>query len=287
MRLLIALATCGLISAGIAIDASARRTSAQNNAAAVSDATRLLAGAPLPPGSVRVSSEPSGDGGLLGHPLDTPVTPALVDRYGWWTTSTSFADAVAYLRAHPPAGGMLTGFVGGLAGPPNGLMFSFSPRAGVLSSRSLAYSLVALSGGGTGIRIDAMDIWIVARPADERIPAGVRAIEWTRTRWTPRGAPNGRVLSRRTIARRATVERIVGLFNRMDLVQPGVLSCPAERIRPVNTFTFRGRHGTLAQARVDGFLSDECNAIALSIRGRRQTPLVGGTYLKRVQRLLP
>ena len=67
-------------------------------------------------------------------------------------------------------------------------------------------------------------------------------------------------------------------------------STPAVLGGPTVTFDFHATAGgaLLAQARVIDFrgASGPCNPVQFSIRGRRETPLIGGSFLEQVQRLL-
>jgi hypothetical protein len=155
----------------------------------------------------------------------------------------------------------------------------------VSSARALTFDAVALRTGGTGIRVDAQETWILGRPAGEKVPAGVHEVAVTSTR--PGTAP---ILSR-TVTGPARVRRIVAWIDRMQIVQPGSYSCPALLTgQPVVTFDFRAAAGgpMLAQASLTdyGFESGPCDPVSFSIRGHSQKPLIGGNFLNLVQRLL-
>jgi hypothetical protein len=69
---------------------------------------------------------------------------------------------------------------------------------------------------------------------------------------------------------------------------PSGTSCPVLG-GPIVTFDFRFVSGVLlARASVIDFqgTSGPCNAIEFSMHGHLQPPLIGGNFLKRVQRLL-
>lgn len=56
------------------------------------------------------------------------------------------------------------------------LVYPFPAPGLAISARSLIFSLVGLRGGETGIEVVASDIWIMPRPAGEKIPAEVREL---------------------------------------------------------------------------------------------------------------
>ncbi len=166
------------------------------------------------------------------------------------------------------------------------LSYSFPPVGRVISMRAMTFYAVALRGGGTGIRVDAQETWIVPRPPGEKVPDGVRVVEVTSAR------PNTPAIVSRTVTAPTKVRRFVTLLDQMPTVQPGfAYSCPAfPGTHPVVTFDFRAAAGkpTLAQASLTdyGYPSDPCNPVSFSIRGHRQKPLIGGDFLTKVQRLL-
>jgi hypothetical protein len=281
---MIAGAICGSV-AGMAT--ASTPTSAGNRRAAVRDAGRLLTLAVLPPGAVRVAREPAGDDQLLGGPSSRP-TGQIVDRFRWWRVPASFDSVVGFLVAHPARGSTATGS-GGLSGPgvPDNqtLSFSFAPIGAVVSMRTLAFDAVALKEGGTGIRVDAQETWIMERPISERVPAGVHEVDVTSAK--PGMAP---ILSR-SVTGPARVRRIISLIDRMPIVQPGAYGCPAFPAgQPVVRFDFRAGPDQPLLARASltdyGFGSGPCNPVSFSIRGTPQKPLLGGSLLGQVQRLL-
>ena len=261
-------------------------TSSSNRRAATRDAARLRGLVTLPPGAIRVSTQPPGDDKLLIEPPQEP-TGQVVDRFGWWQVPATFDSVVAFLQTHRPRGSepQGSGRAGGPAIPENEMFsFAFPPSSGV-SIRTVTFYAVALRGGGTGIRVDAQESWILARPASEKVPAGVHEVEITSVR------PSGTPILSRSVTDRAKVRRIISLLDQMQIVQPGTYSCPLlPEGQPVVTFDFRAAAGqpVLAQASVTdyGFESGPCNAVSFSIRGHRQKPLLGGSFLSQIQRLL-
>lgn len=285
LSLCAALAIAGCGTSVVPKPASSPVSGPANKRAAERDAGRLLQSAVLPPGSVRVSVEPRGDGRLLRNAPEAS-TGLLVDRSGWWRTSRSLASVVAFIKSHPPAGSARSGSgqQGGPGVPHNHLLgFSLTPVQGVTSSRGVLFESAALRGGGTGIRIDAQEIWLLARPAGERVPAGVHEITVVKG-W--RGRPP---LFSRAVSAPAKVRKIVAWLDALPIVQPAAISCAALPAAPRVTFQFRAAPAgrLLAQASMGDYsFSSDCNPVAFSIGGVPQKPLMGGEFLGRVQRLL-
>ena len=262
-------------------------TASSNRSAAARNAGRLLGQAVLPPGATRVAAEPRGDDRLLDKPPSEP-TGQIVDHYDWWHVPATFASVVAFLAAHPPPGSAAGGS-GDLGGPgiPDNQMLSFSfPSIGaVVSMRTLSLDAVALRGGGTGIRVDAQETWIVPRLPAERVPPGAHEVE---VRSARPGTPS--ILSW-NVTNPGKVRRIISLIDEMPIVQPGFYGCPVSPAgQPIVTFDFRAAAGrpVLAQASLtdDSFGSGPCNPVSFSIRSHGQKPLIGGNFLGQVQRLL-
>jgi hypothetical protein len=260
-----------------------------NRRAARRDAQKLLLLAVLPPGARRLSAEPAGDGGLLRRPSTDAGFPHSVDRFGWWRVPAGLDSVLAFFTVHQPPGGHSSGrlAVGGPGGPRNGaLMFAFPAVRGVISMRWLTFDAVALSARTTGVRVDAQDVWTVARSASETVPAGVHEIDVTSA--LPGNAP----FVSRSVTSPAKIRRIVALLDAMEIVPPGVAySCAAvPGDHPVVAFEFRATSSGRLLARA--WLSDAdvasgpCNPVHFSIGGHRRTPLIGGDFVKQAGHVL-
>jgi hypothetical protein len=199
------------------------------------------------------------------------------------TPASVLSDIVSHTR-HPTQG--LAGSGSG-AGPSwSSVQLAFPPVPDVLDSRWLVVKVVGLSHGFTAVRADAEVVWVIPRPASERIPAEVGEVDVRRGR-------SGQLLAVSvTVTDPARVATIVSLIDSLPTVQPYTMSCPSFGISPVVTFTFRAkRHGPIvAQATQLASATDPttgCDAMSFSIRGRPRAPLLGGAKVVRtVQRLL-
>jgi len=117
--------------------------------------------------------------------------------------------------------------------------------------------------------------------AGERVPARVAAVDVR----SSRGAS-------RHVTDPVKVVKLVRWFDALPRLRPGDLRyCPMIRLGgPIVSFAFRHPSGhVVARGKVvDAFrgLSGPCNPIVFRIRGHRETLLLGGRFLLRVQRLL-
>jgi len=271
---------------GVAIPAPSQATAAARRRRARADATTLLGRVRLPAGAEQLSSEPAGDGGMLSRPVSRPAIPTtLVGEHTWWRVPGSAASVLAYTRAHVPRGGKFResgsqatrrgDIVSGYDG------FVWPPVDRLLSSRELLVQVTKLAGGGTGVRVDAQVQWIIPRPVSERIPRGVHEIDVARA--VPRDAPS---LEVKVVSQRE-IRALVAMVDALGIIQPGAYSCPSQQgDAPVVTFTFRASdEGNVLASASEASSAREpttsCDPMTFSIRGRPQTPLLGGAAVVR------
>ena len=265
-------------------DAARQRAHRQ---AAQRDAIRLLARAVLPPGVSATAGEPAGDGHVLSSPGSFAALTKHVDRHRWWTTADPLFAVNKFLHTHVPAHARLTAWGYGGLPPSASVSYAFPPVGHVLGTRWLVVSIVALAGGGTGLRADADVQWIVPRPGAERIPRSVRVLDVAVG--PPHAAPSTRVI----VVNRAKVARLASWINGLEITQPGALNCPASTgDAPVVTFTFRRELGGAVIARASELASaveptTACDPMTLTIEGHPWPPLLGGAaVVHAAQRLL-
>jgi hypothetical protein len=266
--------------------------SAGNRRAARLDAVAHLDGLNLGSGAAGSSSEPAGGGSWLKPMPRLSATTAAVDVHAWWRVPGGPDSVLADVEAHPPKGSKLDG--SGSGGGPSGqtmetVSFGWPPVSGVLGERELSVTVVPLEGDTTGVLAQAESVWIVPRPAGERIPGSAHELDFTS------GRLQGPIGISRIVTNAGKVSRIVSLINAMEVVQPGVYSCPSLTLTGAHllSFTFRARAGgrLLAVASYEAFpgLTDSsgpCNPIRLRIAGRREVSLLGGAFVPRAQRVL-
>ena len=236
-------------------------------------AQRILAALRLPPGAQQSDSDPSGS--KLAKPATYPATPDLVDLHQFWRVPGDLRSVFDWIESHPPAGS--AGQEGGAMGNRGGIVaqyvgYSFlPPRRGGAPAETLLFTGVRARGGGAAVRVDAQVVWLLKRPASERIPGGVRSITVTERRST--GSPSGPW----TVTDSARVRDAVAMVNRLPAAQPGPVACPNDS-GPWVTLVFSTPRERLATAYVDG---GGCGFVPLWIGGHRRHALQGSPSLIR------
>ena len=212
---------------------SAVRTTAANRRAAVRDSAQLLLGVVPPPGAVVLSKRSA-----IGIQRTVPVlTPAFASALASerWSVPGQPGAVLSYVEAHLPLGSKV--FSTGSGGPApafQSVIRSWAPVGGVLDTRWLEIAVAGRPNGGTNLFAESQSQWVVARPAGERIPAGVTEVDVTE------GLPGHPPQLSRTVTAPVSVDRLVTLFNSLGIVQPVAINCPAETVEQIVTVTFRG-----------------------------------------------
>jgi hypothetical protein len=283
-----------VVSAGVnAAPGKPVRTLAGNRRAARRDAPGLLRALRLPAGAVSAPGEPRGDGGWLRPQQALVATPARADVHTWWRVLGRPDVVLAYVEAHPPSGAKLftigSGHNDRTGRTVLNVSYTWPAIPGLVGFRELAISATALSGTVTGVLAQAESDWILPRPPSERVPARTREIDITTAKLA------GQTTAALSVTNAAKVRRIVSLINAMPIAQPGLISCPELQVdgARVITIKFQARAGAppLARATYTDYPpltapSGRCTPISFSIGGRVQHPLIGGDFLKKLQRIL-
>jgi hypothetical protein len=243
--------------------------------AALRDPQTLLTRISIPPGATQA---PKLDGGLLAGSGSFAV-----GAHRLWRIRLPYRTVLRYFERQHPRGavaksGMLVGLVR-VFGRNRELDWTFRPIRPFISSRELAVTVLALSRDVTGVRVEVDDIWRV-RPADERVPSGVRTITIRHAR------SQGIAPVSRRLTQPAQVSKVVRWFNALPLFRPSALTyhCPLILYRPPTVITFlSARNRALATATVVGSgTGGPCGSgIAVTVRGRPE-PMLAGDFLERV-----
>ena len=263
-----------------------------NRRAARLDAVSLLTKLKLPAGATTVPSEPAHDHGYLAPQQLLEADFASATAHAWWTVPGDPQSVIDAIEADPPAGATQDGtgsggnFKTGTSELDVG--YQWSPVAGVLAARLLRVTVTSIGGGLTGVLAESQSVWIVPRPASERIPAATRIVQISSA--VPGAAYGGSV----TLTRGAQVDSIVALLNGLPIVQPGATGCPALIDPKTITMTFRARTSgpVLAALRFADYrpwkaaYSNECAPVQLSVAGRRRPALDGGEFIKQIERII-
>jgi hypothetical protein len=261
-------------------------TTASNRRAAVREAKHLLQDVVPPPGAVVQSS-----GTAIGaHARLVTAALASAVAYRTWTVPGDPASVLSFVQSHLPPGSTIvsTGY-GGLP-VTHSVTRSWPPVHGILDGRWLDIEVTARSDGGTRLYADGQSQWVIVRPKGEYIPAGVREVDITD------GRPGRAPFLSRDVTSRATVHKLVTLFNSLEIVQPVAINCPAESVTPIVEIAFRtaGNGAPVALAKVSSSANLswpasvpgwECFSIAFNVGGRSWPALVGNV-IRPIQRLL-
>ena len=239
-------------------------------AAARQEAASLLARVPLPPGAVPSATDPAAAPALAQAP-ETPVSPDLVDRAGWWTAPGTVASAIAWAKAHPPPG---TQTAGTGSSSQHGVVeweatgWSFPAQDETLTLRQLSVMAAPDGPGTVALRADAQIVWDPLRSLDSLVNRrAVRSV--TVSEGTGFGAPAPGPSPPPTVAVSipSIVSAFVGAVNGLPVDDNGVVSCPA-----FTGLAFRvvlGGAGGRIVAVVSGDQA-QCGGYALSVGGHRQ-----------------
>lgn len=207
---------------------------------------------------------------MLAHPGAHPVTPNLVDDHAWWVVPGTPSAAIAFVKAHPPAGSKLDSTADGNVAPDfQAIGLDWGSVVHVFSSRSLVVEVMRLPDGDTGLRADSEVVWITPRSVRERIPAGVASLTVGVTR-------GQQVLQRSfTVTSRRRARRVAALIDALPAAQTGTSSCPSDFGVEVRLAfaSIAGKPLAVVVADPGG-----CEEVSLTIRGRKQPNLTSTPF---------
>lgn len=266
-----------------------------NRRAARRDATSLVTKLNLPAGAASVSDEPGHDHGYL-HPLPLLESEfASATAHAWWTAPGDPQSVIEAIEADPPWAATRdgTGSGGNVKTGTSELEvdYAWPPVTGVLGDRLLRVTVTRIGGGHTGVLAESQSVWIVPRPASERIPAATRIVQISSA--VPGAADGGHL----TITPAGQVDAIKALLDRLPIVQPGVTGCPGLML-PAKTITMTFRASASASVPSLAVLrfvdyrpwttaySSQCEPVQLSIGGRRRAALDGGGFIEGIERII-
>ena len=198
-----------------------------------------------------------------------PATRELVDVHQFWRLPGDPQSAIAWIKAHQPAGATVSSAGwGGQYGTRGvwSVTFAFPAAPGQISQEGMGIAVTAATGGGTAMRADAFAIWLVPRPASEVIPKGTDAVEVFVDHSDHRAFPVTTVISRWKI------RQLVAFVNSREIVQPGgATSCPLLGAdSPLLDLRFMSASGGRPLARA---VENGCYGLSFWIRGRAQRGL--------------
>jgi hypothetical protein len=234
------------------------------------DVASTLTAFVAPPGATRLRGTSGVPKGTLSQPASEPLTPDLVDDVSWWHAPGQPQALLTWEKSHLPrrfsSSGGGTGDVG--QAQTWSEEFSLPGVPGVLTQRDLQVQAVADGADQTLIRVDALDTWVSAKPATEKVPSTATVV----TIATVPGldAP-GKPLASATVTDPSKVKGIAALIDGLPVFPSGTYSCPADTGRALR-LTFRSSaHGpvvAVATASTGG-----CLGVSLVVGGKSQPGL--------------
>ena len=277
---------------------------APNRELAATIAQHLLGTLVLPAQAAEAATDPSA-GGLLAHNEGFPATPQLVTAHRFWRVPGSPTSVLAWLKTHIPAGAKRSGegsigktspelnaYLEKHRPPPKPIEdlpgyttltwwvgYSFPEVPGLISYEMLQAAVAQATGGGTALRADSGVVWLIPRPASERIPTGIRVLD------VKLDEPRRHLHVARVMRSPAAIHELVAHIERLDRGGGGVCVPPASEGDEVE-LAFRRSASVAPVARVRA-VEDACAPAEVWVRGRRQPDLSGGYQLvDMVNRLL-
>lgn len=243
----------------------------------------VLARVEVPSGANRVAANP-----VAGNAFRA-VSPGVqtrfqVDLRRYWRAPGSPQTVIRWIKAHPPAGAISpppkhgSGGIFNYPGPGrktvwSDVAFGFAAARGKLNLVGLQVTVAPARGGGTAVRADAFAVWVISRPAWERVPQGIHAVRVVLRQLTTvrHHRPVFRTFVLATSDPRA-ISRMRAWANGLPVAQPWSvpISCPP----PTSSFAvqFLGSKGTPLLARLSGA---PCEDDQFWLQGRTGLPLTG------------
>jgi hypothetical protein len=276
--------TAGCVTAPAVSAATAVRSPDSPRKLAETDATTMLAAFRAPPRAER--SRPIAVPALSAAPGGSS-SPDFVTRVAWWKVPGTMDAALAWVRAHAPAGFTL----GGSGSTTDASvvtsrfdMFSLPPVPSVLAERSLYVSVARDGSDSTAMRVDSQVSWLPVKSPAERIPSAAKVVTILALPAASGSPvrPITRMFLPATITNPATVTKIAEVVDGLQLMPPGVFHCPFSNGQGMR-LTFRATKGgpVLAQATAQ---ANGCGTVTLVVDGKRLPVLWGGARL--VQQVL-
>jgi hypothetical protein len=277
-----ALVALGMVLAGCSAFASSSPTSIAKAPPGVDphrreaqvSAAALLASYRPPPGSVQLSSAPTGP--WIGKPPSSQATSELIDLTRAWRTPGNMVSVIAWAKAHAQSHWSMveTGESGqnpkGQAPPTrNGhpiitdvksrdVTFSLPVHDSAVESRQVLVSVASRGMNEVTLRVDVQVVWIPTRPTWSYVSRAATSV--TATVWT---GTNRFVPTTKTSSDPSTVASLRKLVNAMSVSTVGLTSCPAD-VGQRFSLEFKGSNAP--RVTVSG-LTAECGGISIIVPG--------------------
>jgi len=210
---------------------------------------QLADGAAIPPGSVRSATPP-----IQNHSLG-PELPAgnthFVDTTHWWIVPMSMRETFRWLSRHgPPNVRYSVGESGGDGSRLVGFHIS-DDTSQAYTDRAIQYSMAAIDGGHTAVRVDGTAMWLTSTPVPDRL--GAPAIRITAARGCPASLagyhnvsnPPSEDLKKQVVP---SADPTAALVCRYEKRVPSY-TAPLPKFTPVTTLRSSGAHKLALQLR--------------------------------------
>ena len=236
--------------------------SSKNAQVAAAEASTLLGEAKVPPGSVRLPSQPA-DAPNHGQSAVRPDASTLVTRTTWWSTALSPAAALRWLRENPP-----NGLVASTFGP--SLIGFQGDSSGVINEADVYAETFTLPDGATGIQLSSVVVYLPDRPAQETIPTAARKL--VAIPESPNSGPGEPGGVSATITDQAEIDRVAAIINALPTWPPGVYNCPEDNGGDLDLDFESGGGAVLAQVEMK---TSGCEGTSVTVDGKQQPMLSG------------
>ena len=263
-------------SAGTTATATATATTSTSNAqVAAAEARTLLGELKVPPGSVRLASQPK-NAPNLGQPPEVPQTSTLVTRMTWWSSALSPADALDWISANPPNG--LDASISISSSGPSAIGFQAN-GSGVIDQADVFAETFTLPDGETGIQLSSVVVYQPERPAEETIPAAAKLVAVPEY-----PGPGGRDGAPATFIDQVEINHVAAILNALPAALSGTSSCPADTGGGLELDFESSGGAALAQVEIE---ASGCGGVFVTTGGTQQPVLSGGAEtIQQIQAVL-
>ncbi|MEY9857696.1 hypothetical protein ABH935_003304 [Catenulispora sp. GAS73] len=211
-------------ASGSIVPAGSSTANDPHEAAAQREAVRMLAAFQAPPGATLAANQPDPLPSGLDRPPMKSAAESQVASVGWYETSQSPDDVLAWVKAHPPTGSALSG--GGSGSGPGFVTFSF-PGPG--RANWLIVTPQSAADGRTIIRLDASAVWTPSRPSGSTLGYTATSVSVvTVNPMNPQFALPADETATHTSTDPAVVHQVVDLLNALQPPVPGTKNCAAD-----------------------------------------------------------
>jgi hypothetical protein len=243
-------------------------TEASNKRFAEVQAEQELSSVRVPPSARPVAEAPAP---VLEEALGIRGEPNLVQRWRWLVAPGTVSGALAWFKAHPPAGarvGATTYRGSGGIESASSIWFEIVVHSRRVEGPSVIPIVAPLGGHKVGIRLEVQQVWKTPHPAAAKVPAAAHFLVVSRR--IGGGKPKWQLV--RSAPR---VRRIAHVIDQLPAPQPQILyGCGAgSTVRRVAVrLLFRAHKGGPVLAEASQRMPPEfCESMLFTVRGDSRT----------------